>query len=66
MGVPKTKTKLKRAVPITSSMAQALKDVRELAKAAGLAVADTDPIFPKIEGKKTDGQHYGGRRYIRI
>ena len=56
--VPKTKTKLKRAVPITSSMARVLKDVREITKAAGYPAGDNDPVFPKIEGKKTDGQRY--------
>ena len=56
--VPKTKTKLRRTVPITSSMARVLKDVRELTKAAGFPDGDNDPVFPKIEGKKTDGQHY--------
>jgi integrase len=56
--VPKTKTKLRRAVPITSTMARVLKDVREIVKAAGLPTGDNDPVFPKIEGKPTDGQCY--------
>jgi integrase len=56
--VPKTKNGLKRDVPITSSMAQVLRDVRAIVKAAGFPAGDNDPVFPKIEGKKTDGQPY--------
>jgi integrase len=56
--VPKTKNRLRRDVRITSTMARVLKDVREIVKAHGLPAGDNDPVFPKIEGKETDGQRY--------
>ena len=56
--VPETKTELARAVPITSTMAQVLKDVREILKAHGLPTEGDYPVFPRIEKEKTDGKPY--------
>jgi integrase len=57
--VSKTKIGIKRDVPITPSMARVLQDVRKIIKAHGLPDGKNDPVFPKIEGKKTDGEPYG-------